>query len=722
MKRLVYLVLCALALALALPAVSALAEATEADFVITLTADAATVNAGQKVTLTAAFADPETVNKTAKNDTIIWTLTDADGNKTKAASIGKNGVVTTQKTVKEKTVVVATATAKAMQSQTASVEITIVPLVSKLTVLADTSILYLQDGYDTVRLNAGIEPADASGDVTWKSSNEDVVTVDENGLATAVSMGTATVTATATDGSKKSGNVKLTVGVPVGMLDSIDFSGSTGNCLKAGKGSITFSVKEFFDAEGNPITPTDKNITWSIRVEPESAQQFIAIDEKGKLTASGECPPASVEVIAAADGALPAGSATYKSEPILVVPVSAADPVETESIEDFYGKWSLFMTVDAKGKADSAYPWLKKHKLNSIEFEIVERNGKPCAMASLDHLPNGGLDVCLKDGALYKDEGNGEGGEKRFELCADGTMIQYAVTSNLDPDIRLYCVRTSSEKQIVDTQSDEADGSVVLLGDLRTRDIYGKIVDGGLIADRKLVRVNVWATYCQPCIREMEGLGNLGRELEDQGVAIVGVVIDCQNSGLSTNEKQLKAARKIVESTKADYPHLLPSQAMFSDFVYQIQSIPTTFFVDGSGRMVGKVYVGSREEADWRQIISDTLANPEPVQAEATDKSDLEVLLEAVTEETGGIPDSIDGLADRYDLEKMKKMFDIQPLDILDTLTANGSCSFPSLGCEWPSGWIYYRDGEEFKSFDFTEDNMQISDDQVTITLDEAAV
>ena len=367
MKKTGCFLLCALLLLFALPMAGVAAEAAEADYAITLTADATEVNAGQKVTLTAAFANPETVNQKAKNNQITWTVTNAAGEKTNAANINPQGVVTTQRNVKEKTVVVATAAAKAMPSQTASVEITIVPLASKVKVQADTDILYPQDGYNTVRLTAEIEPADAARGVSWKSSNEKVATVDAEGLVTAVGGGTVNITATAQDGSNARANFKITVGVPVGMLNSMNLTGT--GTLTAGKGSVNFSVKEFFDTEGNKINPTNKNITWSVETKPESAAQHISIDKNGKLTATGDCPPAQVKVTAAADGSLPAGSATYSSE-IYVIPATAAEIVRTESMDDFYGRWHVFMAA-TNGKTDGAVNALMKIGIYDLEYEIL---------------------------------------------------------------------------------------------------------------------------------------------------------------------------------------------------------------------------------------------------------------------------------------------------------------------------------------------------------------
>ena len=148
----------------------------------------------------------------------------------------------------------------------------------------------------------------------------------------------------------------------------------------------------------------------------------------------------------------------------------------------------------------------------------------------------------------------------------------------------------------------------LVLGDLKTVDIYGNAVSSALIADQKLVMVNVWATYCNPCISEMQGLGEIYRQLRDQGILIVGLLSDCSNADLSPNETQTETARLIAESTQADYPHILPSKTIYRNVLTQIQAVPTTFFVDGAGNMVGRVYVGSRDADAWKEIILSTLS------------------------------------------------------------------------------------------------------------------
>lgn len=69
----------------------------------------------------------------------------------------------------------------------------------------------------TVSLKATAKPTNANNrKVTWKSSNTKVAKVSSKGVVTAVANGTATITATATDGSKKKAACKVTVKLPGG--------------------------------------------------------------------------------------------------------------------------------------------------------------------------------------------------------------------------------------------------------------------------------------------------------------------------------------------------------------------------------------------------------------------------------------------------------------------------------------------------------------------------
>lgn len=152
----------------------------------------------------------------------------------------------------------------------------------------------------------------------------------------------------------------------------------------------------------------------------------------------------------------------------------------------------------------------------------------------------------------------------------------------------------------------ETQASVGIMGSFNATDIDGNAVDQSVFADYKLTMVNVWTTFCGPCLREMPDLGELAAEYKDKGVRIVGLVSDTLDNKGEIDQSQVDYAKEIVSDTGANYLHILPSTDLFG-LLSQISSVPTTFFVDSEGHQVGSAYMGSREKDDWIKIIDSTL-------------------------------------------------------------------------------------------------------------------
>lgn len=140
-----------------------------------------------------------------------------------------------------------------------------------------------------------------------------------------------------------------------------------------------------------------------------------------------------------------------------------------------------------------------------------------------------------------------------------------------------------------------------------TTDIEGGEVDQSIFADYDLTMINVWATYCQPCLSELTDLGKLHADYAEKGVQIIGIVTDTLNMDGSISESQVEFAREIVQTTGAAYTHLLPSQDLVNIVLWQISAVPTTFFVNSKGALVGYAYEGSRDYDAWSKIIDETI-------------------------------------------------------------------------------------------------------------------
>lgn len=126
----------------------------------------------------------------------------------------------------------------------------------------------IADGYSTSmdkgtiqQLKAKVSPDDKASKVVWSSSNESVLTVDGNGLVTAVGDGNATITATV-DGVSATTDA-ITVTTPVVKVSSVSLSASNLKLAVGGEPSTLTATVE-------PNNATNKNVSWSSS-DPEVA-------------------------------------------------------------------------------------------------------------------------------------------------------------------------------------------------------------------------------------------------------------------------------------------------------------------------------------------------------------------------------------------------------------------------------------------------------------------
>jgi cytochrome c biogenesis protein CcmG, thiol:disulfide interchange protein DsbE len=100
----------------------------------------------------------------------------------------------------------------------------------------------------------------------------------------------------------------------------------------------------------------------------------------------------------------------------------------------------------------------------------------------------------------------------------------------------------------------------------------------------KLLIVNFWATWCQPCVQEVPSLDQLQRELGPKGLVVLGVSVD----------KDENAYKEFLDRFRVSYLTTRdPGQVINTK--YGTIQYPESYLIDRSGKVVEKV-VG---EANW---------------------------------------------------------------------------------------------------------------------------
>ena len=154
---------------------------------------------------------------------------------------------------------------------------------------------------------------------------------------------------------------------------------------------------------------------------------------------------------------------------------------------------------------------------------------------------------------------------------------------------------SSSEEQEI-----RENGFPVNMPQFSTTDMDGKKVTNDIFADYDLTVVNFWATYCNPCIDELPELAEWKKELPDN-VNLIGLLVDVDEK----DSDQYKLAEKIISQTGADYQHLIATEE-FDDMISNLVGVPTTFFVDSTGKIIGEPFAGADVSA-YKQTVEDYL-------------------------------------------------------------------------------------------------------------------
>lgn len=107
----------------------------------------------------------------------------------------------------------------------------------------------------------------------------------------------------------------------------------------------------------------------------------------------------------------------------------------------------------------------------------------------------------------------------------------------------------------------------------------------------KKVMLNFWATWCPPCKAEMPEMEQFYKEA-NQDITILAVNLDPEND-----------VKGFIAKNGITFPILLDSEDKVNR-VYQIVSIPTTYFIDGSGVIQNK-FTGAMQKDMMKQFANE---------------------------------------------------------------------------------------------------------------------
>ncbi|MDE6846580.1 MAG: TlpA family protein disulfide reductase [Lachnospiraceae bacterium] len=172
-----------------------------------------------------------------------------------------------------------------------------------------------------------------------------------------------------------------------------------------------------------------------------------------------------------------------------------------------------------------------------------------------------------------------------------------AAESNSEADTESIAAEDVTEES---TGSEQADSGSKISA-FTAKDLDGNTVTESIFGDKDLTVVNIWGTFCGPCVREMPELGAWAKDMPDN-VQLIGLVIDIAGDE-DTEHHDL--AVSIMQNAEADFTQIIANQD-FADILKDVYGVPTTMFVDKDGNIVGDSIIGADVDG-YKKFVEDYL-------------------------------------------------------------------------------------------------------------------
>lgn len=99
-----------------------------------------------------------------------------------------------------------------------------------------------------------------------------------------------------------------------------------------------------------------------------------------------------------------------------------------------------------------------------------------------------------------------------------------------------------------------------------------------IFADYDVTIINVWATWCPPCVDEMPYLQTLSESLPENAYFLT----ICHDA-----ESEMELATAILTETGATFSTIIPDETLNSEFFPLIPAFPSTLYVGSDGEIIG---------------------------------------------------------------------------------------------------------------------------------------
>lgn len=135
-------------------------------------------------------------------------------------------------------------------------------------------------------------------------------------------------------------------------------------------------------------------------------------------------------------------------------------------------------------------------------------------------------------------------------------------------------------------------GEIESVVDFELKDMDDNLVNNSIFEEKEYTLVNIWGTFCGPCVEEIPILQEIYEE--NKNINVLGIVADGD-----INEVK---AFEMLNKLGANYTNLIPDEDFNKEFLSKSQVLPVSIIVDKQGKILETI-VGDRTKSQYLDIL-----------------------------------------------------------------------------------------------------------------------
>lgn len=138
----------------------------------------------------------------------------------------------------------------------------------------------------------------------------------------------------------------------------------------------------------------------------------------------------------------------------------------------------------------------------------------------------------------------------------------------------------------------------VVISDIDAKDVNGNVINAESFQGKKVTVLNLWGTFCGPCIEEMPDLQKIADKYKDKDVQVIGIIGD---------NPTVEDAKALLDQLKVTYVNVMPDPELMEQIVKKFDYVPATLFLDSEGKVLETFIPGGANEETFSKIIDKLL-------------------------------------------------------------------------------------------------------------------